>query len=159
MREHYSSINNIRIIISVLLVAIIVVVFFSMTSIAPHILQTSTSPFRLHNRNFIGTWYSHGDVLTIKQDGHAHFVGRVYRWCTEGPPPCDKMEENTIIPGIQKEIVFNREQDDTLYGTITASTDHTEGQAITATIGSNDTLNFNGKPLCGPKAPLGYCGV
>jgi hypothetical protein len=69
------------------------------------------------------------------------------------------MEDDKIIPGIQKEIVFKREQDGTLYGTITASTDHTDGQSITASIGANDTLNFNGKPLCGPNAPLGYCGV
>jgi hypothetical protein len=113
----------------------------------------------LHNRNFIGTWYSHGDVLTIKQDGHAHFVGRVYRWCTEGPAPCDTLEGDKITPGIQKEIIFSREQDNTLYGTITSSTDHSDGQTVSARIGANDTLDFNGESLCGPHAPVGTCGV
>lgn len=158
MRDHRSPIKIIIISASVLFVAIAAVVFY-VTGIAPHILQTNTPLFSLHNRSFIGTWYSHGDVLTIKQDGHAHFTGRVYRWCTEGPAPCDTIEGNTISPGIQKEIVFNREQDNTLHGTITSSTDHTDGQTVTARIGSNDTLDFNGESLCGPQAPLGYCGV
>ena len=158
MRDHHSSIKIIRIIAPVLFVAITVVVFY-VTNIAPHILQTNTPPFSLHNRNFIGTWYSHGDVLTIKQDGHAHFTGRVYRWCTEGPAPCDTIEGNTISPGIQKDIVFNREQNNTLYGTITSSTDRSNGQSVIARIGSNDTLDFNGEALCGPHAPLGTCGV
>src|SRR5262249_36780920 len=139
-------------------VAITAVVFY-LTTINPRFSQANSPQLSVHNRNLIGTWYSHGDVLTIKQDGHAHFAGRVYLWCTEGPPPCDKLEGNTIIPGIQKDIVFNREQGNTLYGTITASTDHTNGQTIAATLGSNDTLNFNGESLCGPKAPLGHCGV
>jgi hypothetical protein len=144
--------------VPLLFVAIIAIVLY-VTSIIPRILQANAPTFRLHNRNFIGTWYNHADVLTIQQDGHAHFTGRVYRWCIEGPPPCDKIEENTIIPGIQKEIVFSREQGDTLYGTITSSTDYTNEQNITARLGPNDTLNLNGQSFCGPKAPVGTCGV
>jgi hypothetical protein len=159
VRDHHpSSINIIRITILFLFVSTLIIAFYVII-IAPRILQTNASPLRLHNRNFVGTWYSHANVLTIKEDGHAHFAGRVYHWCTEGPAPCDKVEGNIIIPGIQKEIVFNREQDNTLYGTITSSTDHTDGQAVVVRIGSNDTLDFNGELLCGPKAPLGYCGV
>ena len=158
VRAYHSSIKIIHILTPVLFVTITAAVFY-VTSIAPHILQINVPPFSLHNRNFIGTWYSHGDVLTIRQDGHAHFTGRVYRWCTEGPAPCDTIKGNTISPGIQKDIVFNREQNNTLYGTITASTDHSNGQTVTVRIGSNDTLDFNGVTLCGPNAPLGTCGV
>jgi hypothetical protein len=158
LRDQHSSIKIIRIITPLLFTVIIAVVFY-MTSIVPRILQANAPAFSLHNRNFIGTWYTHADVLTIRQDGHAHFTGRAYRWCIEGPPPCDKLEGNTIIPGLQKEIVFSREQGDTLYGTITSSTDHTNGQSITARLGPNDTLNLNGQSFCGPQAPLGTCGV
>ena len=158
MRDRHSSTKIIRILIPVLFVTIIALVF-SVTSIATHILQINAPPFSLHNRNFIGTWYNHGDALTIQQDGHAHFTGRVYRWCTEGPPPCDSIEGNTIAPGIQKEIVFNREQNNTLYGTIASSTDHTNGQSITVKIRPDDTLDLNGQTFCGPHAPLGSCGV
>src|SRR5215469_18918070 len=117
VRDHHSSNKIVHIITLVLFVTIVAVTLY-VTGIAPHIWHTNASPFSLHNRKFVGTWYSHGDVLTIKQDGHAHFTGRVYRWCTEGPAPCDTIEGNTITPGIQREIVFEREQDDTLYGTI-----------------------------------------
>lgn len=158
MRDHHSSIQIIRISTLVLFVATITVVFYA-TCIAPHILQANIPPFRVHNHNFIGTWHSHADVLTIQQDGRALFDGRVYRWCTEGPPPCDKLEGDKIIPGIHKELVFNREQDKTLYGTIISSTDHTNGQTITARLSANDTLDLNGESLCGPKAPVGTCGV
>ena len=157
-RDHHSSISMVRVIIPVLLITLLVVILY-VINIAPHILQANNPPFKLHNRNFIGTWHSHANVLIIKQDGHAHFVGRVYRWCTEGPPPCDKMEGDIITPGIQKEIVFNHEQNNALSGTIISSTDHTDGQAVTATLGSNDTLDLNGARLCGPKAPIGTCGA
>ena len=152
------STSNIRIITPIAFIAIIVTVFY-ITTIAPHISQASTLQFTIHNHNFSGSWYNHGGVLTIKQDGHAHFVSRVYRWCVDGPAPCDTIDGDTFIPGIQEYFVFSREQDDTLYGTVISSTDHTNGKTITATLGTNDILNLNGQPLCGPKAPVGYCGA
>jgi hypothetical protein len=158
LRNQHSSINIIRIIAPLLFVIVIATIFY-VTNIVPRILQANAPTFSLQNHNFIGTWYNHADVLTIQRDGHAHFTGRVYRWCIEEPPPCDKIEGNMIIPGIQKEIIISREQGDTLYGTIISSTDHTNGQSITARLGINDTLDLNGQSFCGPKAPVGTCGV
>ena len=158
MRGYHSDNKMTRVIISILFIALVAVVF-SVNGVAVHMLSAKTQSFSVQNRHFIGTWYSHGDVLTIKQDGQAHFTGRVYRWCTEGPAPCDTMDGNTIIPGIQRAIVFEREQGNTLYGRVTSSTDHTEGHTVTASIKGNDMLDFNGEVLCGPNAPLGTCGV
>jgi hypothetical protein len=154
-RVHHSSISIIRIITPILFVSIIVIVF-SIKSVVPRISQANAA---IHNHNFIGIWYNHGGKLTIQQDGHAHFVSRVYRWCIDEPPPCDTMDGNTITPGIQKDIVFNREQGNTLYGTIISSTDHTNDKTITATLVPNDMLNLNGETLCGSKAPPGHCGA
>jgi hypothetical protein len=157
-RDRRPSLTNIRMITPILFITIVAAVFY-ITTIAPRISQASTQQFTLHNHYFSGSWYNHGGVLTIKQDGHAHFVSRVYRWCVDGPAPCDTIDGDTIIPGIQENIVFTREQNNTLYGTVTSSTDHTNGKMMTATLGSNDTLNLNGEALCGPKAPTSYCGA
>ena len=158
-RDRRPSSSNIRIITPVVFIAIIATIFY-ITTIAPRISQASAPQFTMHNHNFSGSWYNHGGVLTINQDGHAHFVSRVYRWCVDGPAPCDTIDGDTIIPGIREDIVFTREQGNALYGTVISSTDHTNGKAITATLGAaNDILNLNGQPLCGPKAPLGYCGA
>jgi hypothetical protein len=48
---------------------------------------------------FAGEWYHHGVQMVIDTTGHGLFIFRLYRYCTEGPPPCDVSVGNNIWDG------------------------------------------------------------
>ena len=162
MERFYTTrpISIVRIVTPVILMAAAAVAL-CIASLHPNLLQADLTPFTIQNHNFVGNWYAHSSALTIQSDGKAYLEGRTHHWCADQPtPPCDTIDDNnTIIPGIKEDIVFDREEDNTLYGTITTSTDNTNGKPITIKWGPNDTLNVNGRTMCGPKSPVGYCGA
>lgn len=114
---------------------------------------------------FAGTWRSHSAVLTIAPDGSASFEGRAYRWCGSGvPQPCDTIDAQGLIHnGDHEQIQLSRVNGSIAYGTITTSSFHPAGMAVSVTLQPNDTLLYaNNTPislLCGPHAPVGTCGA
>ncbi|MGI8684204.1 MAG: hypothetical protein ACR2MO_03765 [Acidimicrobiales bacterium] len=46
---------------------------------------------------FAGSWFRHGIGLDVSSTGAVDASYRTYRWCTEGPPPCDKIDDNGLI--------------------------------------------------------------
>lgn len=111
-------------------------------------------------RPFVGQWNAHFASLEVKSDGTAAFSARTYAFCgPEVPQPCDRIEGNTIYPGIQETIAINSVKDQIAYGTIITGNKHPEGTKITLTLQPENTLQFNETLLCGPEAPAGYCGA
>jgi hypothetical protein len=113
---------------------------------------------------FVGTWASHATVLVFQKNGHAQFQARTYQWCTQVPPPCDSFQGNTIVPGINEEMIFSRVVDSTAYGSMTASTLGHVGNAVWIAREPNETVNFADnlgviRALCGPDAPGTICGA
>jgi hypothetical protein len=130
---------------------------------APPTLSNSSTP---DFSTFVGEWYHHGGVLIFSSDGRAKYVARAYRWCGPGvSPPCDSMQNNIIIDGINEEMLFTYVVGNTAYGTITASSAGDTGRAVTLATAANDTATLTigteppGLPLCGPHAPVGSCGA
>lgn len=73
---------------------------------------------------FVGDWSRHGMQLTVSDDGTAWARWRVYQWC--GPavaPPCDRIENDSLISGGQADLVFTPEAPNTAQGEILTSTD------------------------------------
>jgi hypothetical protein len=111
--------------------------------------------------NFVGPWQGHGRALTFASDGSAYYTARAYQWCEPGVSlPCDSIQGNEIIDGINETMVFTRVNGSTAYGTITASTTGNAGQPVSLTLKPNDTLEFSdGLVMCGPQSPPGQCGA
>jgi hypothetical protein len=125
---------------------------------AAHRSQNTFSPQEL--QPFQGQWYMHGGLLTIQNDGRATFIARAYQNCGSGiKQPCDTWQGDRIIPGIREEITITSIQGETAYGTIVNSSDNSTGQPATIKIQPQNTLLFNKRSLCGPHAPVGYCGA
>lgn len=114
---------------------------------------------------FAGTWYAHGAVLTIASNGGATFEGRAYRWCGSGvSQPCDTIDARGYIHnGNHEQVQFSRVTGSTAYGTITSSSFHTVGMAVSVTLQPNGTLLYASNApislLCDPEAPVGMCGA
>jgi predicted nucleic acid-binding Zn ribbon protein len=114
---------------------------------------------------FVGTWSGHGRLLTFALNGNAQYTARAYQWCGQGVPlPCDSMQGNEIIDGINEQLVFTRTNGSTAYGTITFSTAGDTGQQVAASLRQEDTIalyygNAIYSILCGSQAPAGYCGA
>jgi hypothetical protein len=109
---------------------------------------------------FKGEWHFDATLLTVGSNGEATFITRAYQFCRPGIlPPCDAWLGNTIIPGIQEKIALTKINGKTAYGTIISSTDNKTQRQVTLTLQPHDTLKFDGMLLCGPKGPLGHCGV
>ncbi len=112
-----------------------------------------------------GTWRSHGAVLSIAPDGSANFEGRAFRWCgSSEPQPCDTIDAQGLIhDGDHEQIQFSRVSGSIAYGTITTSSFHPAGMAVSVTLQPSDTLLYAGNTpislLCGPHAPVGTCGA
>jgi hypothetical protein len=123
---------------------------------------TRTSP---NFHSFVGTWYAHGRGLIFSANGHAQYVARTYQWCGQGvPSPCDSIQGNEIISGVMEKFVFTRTVGQNAYGTVISSTVGNTGAQVTVRLQSQDTLAlYDGSSLdgilCGPQAPVGYCGA
>ena len=123
---------------------------------------TPTSEFSA----FAGTWFGHGRGLTFSSDGRAEYIARAYQWC--GPsvsPPCDSFQGNNIISGIKEEMLFTYVAGNTAYGIITASSAGNAGSAVSLALDAHDSAtltegkDLSGILLCGPKAPVAWCGA
>lgn len=109
---------------------------------------------------FEGEWHFDSTLLTVGSNGEATFITRAYQFCRPGIlPPCDAWQGNTIIPGIQEKIALTKISGKTAYGTIISSTNNKAQRQVTLTLQPHDTLKFDDTLLCGPKGPLGHCGV
>jgi len=109
---------------------------------------------------FVGNWYGHARGLTFSLDGHAKYAGRVFRWCSTNPPPCDSFKGDEIIGGLNENLQFTQVIGSTAYGTIVSGTDDPGsvylkvGSKIAVTLEPNDKLSISdGAELCGPKTP------
>lgn len=126
---------------------------------------SSTSRSAVDLSQFVGTWTAHGAALVIARDGTATFTARAYRWCGSGvPQPCDTIDtQDRIHDGNQEQLQLTRFSGSVAYGTVTTSTFHPAGLAVTLTLQPNDTLLYAGNApislLCGPAAPVGTCGA
>jgi hypothetical protein len=118
-------------------------------------------PLQEQLKPFVGQWYAHWGVFAIKANGDAQLIARTYRWCGSGvAPPCDALQGNVIVPGINEQMQFTSVIDSTASGKIIASTQKNIGATITITLGGNDTLTLSHEGvLCGPKAKPGLCGA
>jgi len=114
---------------------------------------------------FVGTWYGHGRGLIFSANGHAQYIARTYQWCGQGvPSPCDSFQGNEIISGNMEQLVFTRTAGQSAYGTVISSTVGNAGQRVTVSLQSKDiiALYYDSSlytVLCGPHAPVGYCGA
>jgi len=48
---------------------------------------------------FAGTWYRHGVGARVAESGDIEASYRTYRWCTDEPPPCDRLNGSEIVSG------------------------------------------------------------
>lgn len=111
-------------------------------------------------QSFQGEWHFDSSLLTVGSDGYATFIARAYQFCGLGvSQPCDTWQGNTIISGVREKIVLTKIEGSTAHGIITSSTDNKTLQPVTLSLQPNDTLEFNGRLLCGPQGPIGHCGV
>src|SRR5438105_5692134 len=56
---------------------------------------------------FMGWWFGHARTLIITPDGHAHYTGRVFRWCSTNPSPCDN-NNGEILGGLSENFQLTR---------------------------------------------------
>jgi hypothetical protein len=125
----------------------------SLSGSLPTLSSEALQPFK-------GEWHFDSALLTVGSNGEATFITRAYQFCKPGIlPPCDAWLGNTIIPGIQEKIALTKISGKTAYGIIISSTDNKTQRQVTLTLQPHDTLKFDGMLLCGPKGPLGHCGV
>lgn len=123
--------------------------------------KTSSPDFN----SFVGAWRSHSASLTFASDGHARYLARTYQWCGPGvSPPCDSIQGNLIVPGINEQLLFTRTSGSTAYGTVLSSTAGDAGQPITLVLLQHGTVmlsdnTIQSDTLCGPQSPPGYCGA
>ncbi len=161
MREVGSQKRAISILISLLVIVVLALFLVYLGRSrqqgtgAPHpSLQTQLKPF-------IGQWYAHWGVFAVKANGDAQLIARTYRWC--GPdvaPPCDAIQGNAIVPGINEQMQFTSVTGVTASGKILASTQKNIGVTVTITLGNNGTLTLSDQGmLCGPRSKPGLCGA
>ena len=132
----------------------------------PTATPTSAKALDSDFRAFAGTWFGHGRGLIFSSDGRAEYIARAYRWCGPGvSPPCDSFQGNYIISGIKEEMLFTYVAGNTAYGIITASSAGNVGSAISLALDAHDTAtltegkDLGGILLCGPHAPVAWCGA
>jgi hypothetical protein len=153
----------VRILVGVLLLALLALALFIVYLSRSGQQEAAAQPPSLQSqlKPFVGQWYAHWGALTVNPDGHAKLIARTYQWC--GPdvsPPCDSLQGNTIVPGINEEMEFTSVAGSTAHGKIVSSTAKKTGQPVTLSINSNDTVELSGQgELCGPKSPSGTCGA
>ena len=163
IQEVGSHKRAISILLGVLLLIIVVLALFlvylgrsrQQGTIAQHpSLQAQLKPF-------IGQWYAHWGVFAIKANGDAQLIARTYRWCGSNVvPPCDSVQGNSIVPGINEQMQFTSVTGSTASGKILASTQKNIGTIVTIMLGNDDTLMLSDQGvLCGPRAKAGLCGA
>lgn len=99
----------------------------------------------LADLGLVGTWYHHGLDLTIRPDGSGTANWRMYRTCSEGPPPCDQIVGNEILDGGHATFsVRPVAQSSVAIATMASSTDPT-------LLGARGTVQIT--PILGRKGP------
>lgn len=120
---------------------------------------TGTSP-----TSFSGDWTAHCCSLKIDGAGSFQFSGRTYVFCTAGPPPCDRIVGNEIIDGARASGTIISRSGPSAVARVTSTTDTdfiSRGTVQFVYHPAHDTLTIGSgaTPLCGPSAPVGYCGM
>jgi serine/threonine protein kinase len=112
---------------------------------------------------FAGGWGGHGGGIDIKPDGTFAISLRTYRWCTEGPPPCDNIINNVITPGDIASGHLSSSSGNVATGVVTKTTDPRDtpiGTIVFILYPSTDIISVSGVGnLCGPHAAAGACGA
>jgi hypothetical protein len=118
----------------------------------------TTTPEVLSFHAFAGPWWHHGFGLTINDLGFGEATWRTYRWCSDFPPPCDRMDGNMIRSGGVAHLVLPRIDGPSAQGMIEQSNDDTFIQTnsrVTLTLLPYDVARLDTGPsslfVCGPK--------
>src|SRR5438132_11883103 len=92
----------------------------------------------------LGTFAGHGRALTVQSDGAAFVTYRTYTWCSQGPPPCDDVQDGQIIGGGNLTIQFTSATPTVASGQIVSNTDpiYPLGAAVSLTLTTNDTVDL-----------------
>jgi hypothetical protein len=72
---------------------------------------------------FAGSWTRHGFSLDVDASGAGTASWRTYRFCSDGPPPCDTFAGNTIVDGGQGSLAFSGVFGSSAVGGVAGSTD------------------------------------
>jgi hypothetical protein len=114
---------------------------------------------------FVGDWFAHSIGLKVSQDGSAKLIWRIYRMCTESPPPCDQLVGNQIVSGGVAAIQLAGNKGPTAVGKVLSSQDTEtvpEGP-FEARLGDDDQALYispwDGETLClrKPGSPSSLC--
>ncbi|MGW5465992.1 hypothetical protein [Streptomyces sp. NPDC003996] len=113
---------------------------------------------------FVEDWYRHGSSLTINKDGSFEASGRVYVFCDQASPPCDKWSGNTIIDGYHASGRLTAVNGTSATGVVTDSNGGQDNWFPTGPINmtlnpATDSLSIAGANYCGPNSPAGLCGA
>lgn len=116
---------------------------------------------------FAGSWQAHIAFLTVDGSGAGILQWRVYRWCSEEPPPCDISIDSEIIVGGYATLVLDATSETSGSGEVLATTVPEEfpvGPLTARYDAAADLLYLSGslfenRPLCGPRAEAGACGA
>lgn len=111
---------------------------------------------------FAGRWSGHGGYLMVQPDGRFTISRRTYRWCSQGPPPCDTISGNVITNGDVAGGQLASVSGHAATGRVTKTTDPADSPMgrITITLDpATDTITAADARYCGPSAPAGNCGA
>lgn len=135
----------------------------SIETIAPSADQQASNPARPDFSSFAAQWGGHGRGLTVQPDGRFEITMRTYRWCDEGPPPCDTLnQDSVIISGTRAEGTLETVSGNVATGKVNTSTDpgNVPIGPVTFTLDpANHSLAWGDIVFCGDNAPAGFCGA
>jgi hypothetical protein len=114
---------------------------------------------------FVGSWQTHGGLLTIDGTGKGVDHLRTYVFCNQNRlTACDRIVKSTIYAGGYDNFQITRAQGTSAQAGITDSAFSWEvGTSLRITLGAKDTITMhlpNGNVrFCGPNALVGTCGA
>jgi WD40 repeat protein len=110
---------------------------------------------------FAGSWYHHGAGISIDTGGTFTASARVYTWCGQGPPPCDRLVGNEIENGYHAAGHLSTAAGTVATGEVTQTTKGylQDGPLVVKLNPRLDVITLNGIPYCGQYSPVAYCGA
>jgi hypothetical protein len=118
-------------------------------------------------RPFSGSWYAHSISLEVDRSGHATIAWRIGLLCSEAPPPCDRLEGDTLKIGGEAQLTISEVEGQVAHGRVLVTTDESSlptGDVQLRLDADRDFLFVSpwagGElKLCGPDAATEDCGA